>query len=122
MLWFYVPLALVVFIASHTHALDIFFDRFESDSQMNSPMSLVHWDVTQGNVDVSGPGNTGSVDSFGNPVSSKFVDLDGSGTGGVAFAIETKDTFTLAPGDYILSFELAGNNFVGGGGTETDLS
>ena len=112
---------MVVFIASHTHALDIFFDRFESDSQMNSQTSLVHWDVTQGNVDVSGPGNTASVDSFGNPVSSKFVDLDGSGTGGVAFAIETKDTFTLAPGDYILSFELARDNFVRRGGTETDL-
>jgi hypothetical protein len=120
-LWFYVPLALVVFIVSHTRALDIFFDPFESDSLMNSQTSLVHWDVTQGNVDVSGPGNTASVDSFGNPASSQFVDLDGSGTGGVAFDIETKDTSTLAPGDYILSFELARDNFVGGGGTATDL-
>jgi hypothetical protein len=79
---FYVPSVLVFFTASYTHAQDIFFDGFESDSQANSQTSLVHWNVTQGNVDVSGPDVNGSVGNFGNPVFSQFVDLDGTGADG----------------------------------------
>ena len=49
------------------------------------------------------------------PGNGLYVDLDGScGAGG---SIETKQSFTLAPGNYILEFYLSGNQRITGSDT-----
>jgi hypothetical protein len=84
----------------------LFLDNFDSE---NNGQGIFDW-TTFANWNVLG----GCVDLHGNglfdvqPGNGLYVDLDGScETGGT---IETKSTYTLAPGDYILEFWLAGNN------------
>ncbi len=68
------------------------------------------WNVTEGCVDLHGPG---SIDPL--PGNIVYVDMDGScgdGTGTTAGTMETKQSFILDPGDYTFEMLMAGNSQV----------
>jgi hypothetical protein len=101
-------LSLTVLIAPSTARGDtitpIFFDGFEADTGDVLDATLVKWNIVSGSVDVLSAGNLcGPAGSYSN-----CVDLDGSGA--LAGTIQTKATFSLDPGTYRLSFDLAGAN------------
>jgi len=61
------------------------------------------WTVVRGCVDLHGPG---SIDPL--PGNGLYIDMDGSCD--LAGRLESKETFTLDPGTYILELVMAGNN------------
>lgn len=82
----------------------LFFDGFEADLADVLDSKLTKWNVTAGSVDVLSAGNLcGPAGSY-----SHCVDLDGTGAG--AGTIQTKQVFSLDPGLYRLTFDLAGAN------------
>jgi PEP-CTERM motif len=82
----------------------LFFDNFEADAPDVLNSTLLNWNVTSGAIDVLSSGNI--CGSAGDP--SRCVDLDG--TGKSAGTIQSKQSFTLDPGLYRLTFDLAGAN------------
>lgn len=96
--------SLLVALASPTAAAPIFSDDFSADALALNADPL-QWTVTDGTVDVVGTGSFAFL-CAGGPSPSRCVDLDGS-TGNAGTM--TSDSFVLAPGDYELSFWLAGN-------------
>lgn len=81
----------------------LFFDDFDADTAgLNA--SLLNWNVTDGTIDVINSGSFGIVCPG---AAGRCVDLDGST--GNAGRIETKTEFNLLAGDYLLSFDLSGN-------------
>lgn len=82
----------------------IFEDDFDQEPLELSATRLTQWTVTQDNIDVIGrSGSEVSYDMY--PGNCAYLDLSGSpGLG----QISTQDTFTLAPGTYLLSFTLGG--------------
>jgi hypothetical protein len=84
-------------------AQQLFFDDFEGDGPARlSATSLLNWNVGSGTVDVIG---NGSNDVY--PGNGLYLDMDGSS--GDAARIETKTTFNLTPGDYVLAFSQGKN-------------
>jgi hypothetical protein len=84
----------------------LFLDHFDNENGgvgKNNWTSFQNWNVVGGCVDLHG---NGFYDvQAGNGI---YVDLDG--TCMAAGAIETKQTFELTPGNYVIEFWLAGNN------------
>ena len=76
-------------------------DGFENDATGQFKTALTNFTATRGDVDVLAPGELG-VSGRG-----QVIDLDGSS--GVAARLESKQDFTLTPGTYNLSFDLAGS-------------
>lgn len=89
----------------------IFRDDFNSEGSGGVPyLTFQKWNALDGTVDViAAPSPTGSFDPY--PASGLFVDLAGSGTN--PGKLETKDTFSLDPGEYRLQFLLAGPQLPG---------
>ncbi|CAN5267207.1 hypothetical protein BH23GEM2_BH23GEM2_14790 [soil metagenome] len=86
-----------------TVVLQVHFDNENGAVGKNNWTSFQHWDVVAGCVDLHG---NGFYDvQAGNGI---YVDLDGTCL--AAGTIETKQTFDLTPGNYVLEFWLAGNN------------
>jgi hypothetical protein len=85
--------------------IPMFFDGFETEPGDVLNSSLLHWNITAGNIDVLAPGNL--CGPAGN--ASQCLDLDGTGPN--AGTIATMETFDLQPDTtYRLSFDLAGAN------------
>jgi hypothetical protein len=82
----------------------LFFDGFEAEVADVLDSSLTRWNVAAGSIDVLSPGNLCGAAGL----SSNCVDLDG--TGAAAGTIQTKQVFSLDPGLYRLTFDLAGAN------------
>jgi hypothetical protein len=84
----------------------LLFDSFDNENSgvgQNNWTNFQHWNVVAGCVDLHG---NGFYDvQAGNGI---YVDLDGSCES--AGTIESKETFALASGQYVLEFWLAGNN------------
>jgi hypothetical protein len=83
----------------------LFYDDFDTENGRrgeNNWTSFVHWVVVDGCVDLHG---NGFYDvQRGNGL---YVDLDGTCMAGGT--IETRTSFTLEPGSYVLEYWLAGN-------------
>jgi hypothetical protein len=93
----------------------VFSDNFDSENSGKGVFdwtSFANWNVLAGCVDLHG---NGLFDV--QPGNGLYVDLDGSCASGGTF--ETKQAFTLAPGNYILEFYLAGNNRIATSDTVT---
>ena len=92
-------------------ATQIFRDDLDSENGGVGDQNYVfwtHWNVTEGCVDLHGPGSINPLPGIG-----VYIDMDGScpdGSGTTAGTMETKQGFILDPGDYTLEFLLAGNN------------
>jgi hypothetical protein len=84
----------------------IFFEDFDDENDgegVNNWTDFQQWNVITGCVDLHGNGFNDVVPGRG-----LYVDMDG--TCNRAGTIETKETFTLVPGDrYLLEYWLAGN-------------
>ncbi|MDK9706024.1 MAG: PEP-CTERM sorting domain-containing protein [Desulforhopalus sp.] len=100
-------------MAGMVNATLIFSDNFDGENNGNiSPnyVSFDNWTVSDGNVDlVSAPLDAVlSINTLTD--NGLFVDMDGSGLHfGNMDAGKMTHIFTLDPGDYILSYSLAGN-------------
>lgn len=84
----------------------VFEDGFDAENQglaADNYISFARWDVIAGSVDLVG---APPYDDFLPPGNGIGVDLDG--TSRSAGTLRTKETFTLVPGTYQLSFQLAG--------------
>ncbi|MCG8312950.1 MAG: PEP-CTERM sorting domain-containing protein [Pseudomonadales bacterium] len=99
---------LALSLSTSASAAVIFEDNFDSEAGLPGQHALNYnsfsnWSVTNGTVDVVSSGGWGisCVDGTG-----KCVDLDGS-TGDAG--IFTSSALTLGPGDYLLSFDISGN-------------
>jgi hypothetical protein len=85
----------------------LFTDDFNAEPGVASQLNynaFANWNVSNGTVDLVVSG-TFSIECVGG--AGKCVDMDGSMTN--AGRIDTKTTFNLAPGDYVLSFSASGN-------------
>jgi hypothetical protein len=83
-----------------------FRDTFDGENGGQAADNFVgfrQWDVTRGSVDLVG---TGRYDDFLPPENGSGVDLDGSSS--AAGTLQTKSDIVLAPGSYLLTFQLAG--------------
>jgi hypothetical protein len=92
-------------LATVDPATVLFADDFDTENNRQGVFdwtSFVNWNVLEGCVDLHG---NGFVDV--QPGKGLYVDLDGSCDD--AGTIETRSAFTLAPGNYIFEFFLAGN-------------
>ena len=96
----------LMLVSGNSFASVIFQDNFNLEHGGTGILnynSFTNWGVTNGTVDLIG---TNFYDLF--PGNGLYVDLDGStGNAGV---MTTKNTITLAPGSYVLSFYLGGNH------------
>jgi hypothetical protein len=81
------------------------FDREANGQSVGNYNQLSHWRVSDGTIDVVGPGH-GELPTIGSEYGS-FLDLDGSSAD--AGRLETKTAFNLEPGTYTLAFDLAGS-------------
>jgi len=107
-----VVMYICIFLAAMTHtatALTVFEDNFNSEnSGVVGPGTLnytgfANWAVTDGSVDLIGPGFHDLV-----PGNGLYVDLDGDNNdAGIMSTV-----LTLDPGYYTLKFDLAGNHRV----------
>lgn len=91
-------------------------EDFNTDNEgyaSNNLTDLATWKVTGGGISIYGSGPQNTYNNF-YPTNGFFVNLGGNSGG----RLETKDTFTLLPGQYLLTFDL-GNNPLGGGSTNT---
>jgi len=84
--------------------LVLFSDTFDSDPIASGTTGLSNWTVTNGNVDVIGPGFADLYTGNGD-----YLDMDGA----ISNATIESPTLTLAPGTYELSFELGNNSNLG---------
>ncbi len=85
----------------------LFTDNFDAEPPVSSQLNynaFANWNVSNGTVDLIVSGQF-SIDCVGGV--GKCVDMDGSMSN--AGRIDTKTTFNLAPGDYVLSFSASGN-------------
>ncbi len=85
----------------------LFTDNFDAEPGVSSVLNynaFANWNVSNGTVDLIVSGQF-SIDCVGG--AGKCVDMDGSTAN--AGRIDTKTTFNLAPGDYVLSFSASGN-------------
>ena len=103
--------------AASAHAGVIFTDNFNSDTpSLNSPGDATFVSTSPvGNIpnaasiDIIGSGSNGTMFDL-LPGNGYYVDLDGSsGYGNEPSSGQIKYTGTLAPGKYMLTFDLAGN-------------
>lgn len=90
----------------------IFSDDFDSEITSDASLNYTafhNWDVTAGFVDIQDALHLTS-NGFPAPGNAEghFVDMDGSNF--AAGRIETKITFNLEPGVYLLEFDVAGHN------------
>ncbi len=80
-------------------------DNFDAENRgvaQDNYAGFANWNVVSGSVDLVGNG----VNDF-LPGNGLYVDMDGSTNAGGT--LESKQTFTLQPGHYILQFRLAGS-------------
>ncbi len=107
----FLVLAFGLFVfASSSEAAPIFMDDFDLEPIGLGQTSLTNWLVSVGNVDVVGPGNHGHL--CNNDTAGRCLDLEGTGAGDVNATIETA-VFSLAPGDYLFSFDYGNNHYPG---------
>lgn len=98
-------LLLILLAACSTQAAVIFSDNFDSENGgvgVTNYGGLANWDVTKGSVDLIG---NGFFDFY--PGNGLYLDMDGSSidSGGIT----SKTAFNLAPGTYVLTFDLGGS-------------
>jgi hypothetical protein len=93
--------------AGSSRAALIFFDDFDSYTAGIPWPGEVNWTVTEQSVDLIGAGTSWDL----LPGNGLYLDMDGST--GNAGSIESIN-IALAPGDYILSYDVAGNHRNGG--------
>src|SRR4051794_7100300 len=98
--------ALAAVAASPASAAVVFTDNFDTDIPALNTVP-VGWTVTNGTVDIVASG------SYGITCSGNCVDLDGST--GDAGVLTSNQTF--GPGNFVLSFDLSGNQR--GGASDT---
>jgi hypothetical protein len=84
--------------------LVLFSDTFDNDPVASGTTSLSNWTVTNGNVDVIGPGFADLYTGNGD-----YLDMDGA----ISNATIESPILTLSPGTYELSFELGNNSNLG---------
>jgi hypothetical protein len=82
----------------------IFFDDFNNYAAGIPWIAVGNWTVTKGSVDMIGEGTIWDLQ----PGNGRYVDMDGTSTSSLAGRIESVDIH-LDPGDYILFFDVAGN-------------
>jgi len=96
----------LMLVSGNSFASVVFQDNFNLEHGGTGVLNynnFTNWVVTNGTVDLIG---TNFYDLF--PGNGLYVDLDGStGNAGV---MTTRNTITLAPGNYVLSFYLGGNH------------
>jgi hypothetical protein len=92
-------------VVAATVLLEDNFDRENGGQGSLNWSGFVNWTVASGCVDLHGNGFHDVQ-----PGSGLYVDLDGTCRAGGT--LESKTSFTLEPGDYVLEFGLAGNNRV----------
>ncbi len=92
-------------------AAQIFRDDLDSENGgvgVANYTGWASWNVTEGCVDLHGPGAKNPL-----PGNGVYMDLDGTcadGSGTTAGTMETKQGYLLDPGDYTLEFLIAGNS------------
>jgi len=104
---FLLVMFLSVGLSSTAGALIIFEDNFNGENGGSGTLNyngFAKWSVTDGTVDLVG---NGFYQLSQDPSYGLFVDLDGSTSNA---GIMTSIDIDLNPGDYVLSFDLAGNN------------
>lgn len=97
----------LMLISNNSFASIIFQDNFNLENGGHYALNynnFAKWTVSNGTVDLIGAGS--SWDYF--PGNGLYVDLDGSTSN--AGIMATKNTITLTPGTYALSFYLGGNH------------
>lgn len=94
---------LAVGIPGVASAAPIFSDNFESDTVGLNKVGFNNWIVSDGTVDLIGTGTAWNW--F--PAYGKYVDMDGSTQN--AGKLLSKVALNLTAGDYLLQFDLAGN-------------
>ncbi len=103
LLAFFVASLTVLCLSGIAGATIIFSDNFENDTVGLNKTNFNNWTVSDGSVDLIGTGT--SWNWF--PTYGKYVDMDGS-TGNAGKMISS-GALNLSIGDYILKFDLAGN-------------
>lgn len=96
----------LILFSTNAFASIIFQDNFNLENSGVGALnynSFTNWVITNGTVDLIG---NGFYDLF--PGNGLYVDLDGSTSN--AGVMTTKNTITLVPGTYELSFYLGGNH------------
>ncbi|MCC6706981.1 MAG: PEP-CTERM sorting domain-containing protein [Gammaproteobacteria bacterium] len=93
--------ALSLLSATAAQAVPLFNDTFDSEA-LGLNQALDNWTVSDGTIDVIGPGFFDLHPGNGN-----YLDLDGSTSN--AGKITTNTVFNLLAGTYTLSFELGGS-------------
>jgi hypothetical protein len=88
--------------AGSSRAALIFFDDFDSYTAGIPWPGNANWAVSDGSVDLIGEGTSWDL----LPGNGLYMDMDGS-TGDAGKI--TSNSIALAPGDYVLSFDIAGN-------------
>ncbi len=86
---------------SQASAIVVFEDNFDAETVALNKVSLTNWTISDGTVDVIGPGLYDLVPGNGN-----YLDMDGS-TGNAGKITST--LLNLVSGSYSLSYYLAGN-------------
>ena len=98
----FVVLSMLSICAGSSKAAFVFFDDFDSYSTARNWTGEGGWSVSDGTVDMLG----GSYWGYLAPANGNFLDMDGStpnDAGKISYSI------ALAPGDYVLYFDYAGN-------------
>ena len=93
-------------LTGSAHAAILFSDNFDAEpggSQLNFG-AFANWNVVDGTVDLIANGGF-AITCDG--AAGKCVDMDGTSSN--AGRLESKTTFNLAPGDYVLTFRASGN-------------
>jgi hypothetical protein len=88
--------------AGSTRAALIFFDDFDSYTAGIPWPGNANWAVSDGSVDLIGAGTSWDL----LPGNGLYMDMDGSTYDAGKI---TSNSIALAPGDYVLSFDIAGN-------------
>lgn len=98
--------AIAALIAGHASAASLLSDNFNADVQaLNSPGDATFLSTSPpGSIDIIG---TGFFDL--QPGNGNYVDLDGSSGNGHNPAGQLTSVMTFGPGNYTLTFDLAGN-------------
>lgn len=92
----------------------LFVDDFDAENQgvgTHNFRAFEKWNVTAGCVDLHGNGFPSVLRGI-HVEQGLYVDLDGTCNPPQAGTVETKNVFTLEPGNYVLEFWLAGNSRV----------
>ena len=99
----FVVLSILSICAGSSKAAFMFFDNFNTYTQNLNWAGECGWTVSDGTVDVIGDGGDYPLCPVGN---GNYLDMDGSSNdaGKISFA-----GINLAAGDYILRFDIAGN-------------